>query len=597
MCEKKQKDGNAPQPLQEERMKKSVFVWMLFPLLIPSLTFSQVGDSPWPMFRHDLRHTGRSPYTGPGSPAFQWSYQTDEGVASSPAIGADGTIYVGSGWYFLTSTDSALYALNVDGGLKWKYYAERGIFSSPAVDKDGTIYFGSFDNYLYAVEDSISYGRLKWRTRLGFWVMSSPAIADDGTIYVGDLNFNLAAVDSNGHVKWADKTGWCIFSSPAIGINGVVYVGSKDHYLYAYEDLGDDYNRLWRHAFGSFYDGHLVDASPAIGDDGTIYIGTDPYGAAGTDPVPVDTSLFAVNPDGTRKWAFPTGDGVESSPAIGHDGTIYFGSFDSCVYAIRDEGDHGRLLWKFKTGGPVDASPTVGGDGTIYIGSRDSILYAFNPDGSILWAYDCGGDIESSVTIAGDGRIYFGGMDGKVYALGDIGPDVGLATIDIPDAIPADTTIVPGVTAHNFRMSPESFRIILAIEDSTSIVYLDTLGVTDLAGGQSYQALFAPWLVGKVGESFFHVIAFTVLSGDNNGTNDTLFAELLAGAELTCGDVNADDRVDMLDILYLMAYLYKYGAPPDPTEPADVNNDGDINMLDILYLVAFLYKSGPAPDC
>ena len=35
-------------------------------------------------------------------------------VASSPALGADGTIYVGS-------TDKNLYAVDVAGAMKWKY--------------------------------------------------------------------------------------------------------------------------------------------------------------------------------------------------------------------------------------------------------------------------------------------------------------------------------------------------------------------------------------------------------------------------------------------------------------------------------------------
>ncbi len=35
--------------------------------------------------------------------------------------------------------------------------------------------------------------------------------------------------------------------------------------------------------------------------------------------------LCAINLDGTRKWAFETGKAVESSPAIGADGTVYVG--------------------------------------------------------------------------------------------------------------------------------------------------------------------------------------------------------------------------------------------------------------------------------
>jgi aminopeptidase YwaD len=38
-----------------------------------------------------------------------------------------------------------------------------------------------------------------------------------------------------------------------------------------------------------------------------------------------------------------------------------------------------------------------------------------------------------------------------------------------------------------------------------------------------------------------------------------------------CGDANRDESNNMLDILYLISYLYKGGAEPDPLEAADVN--------------------------
>ena len=47
-----------------------------------------------------------------------------------------------------------------------------------------------------------------------------------------------------------------------------------------------------------------------------------------------DNKLYAINPDGTKKWEFVTGDGIDSSPSIGTDGTIYVGSDDKKLYAI-----------------------------------------------------------------------------------------------------------------------------------------------------------------------------------------------------------------------------------------------------------------------
>ena len=59
-----------------------------------------------------------------------------------------------------------------------------------------------------------------------------------------------------------------------------------------------------------------------MGADGTIYVGS------------YDHHLYAVNPDGSQKWKFATGDFVASSPAVGADGTIYVGSYDHHLYAV-----------------------------------------------------------------------------------------------------------------------------------------------------------------------------------------------------------------------------------------------------------------------
>ena len=55
-----------------------------------------------------------------------------------------------------------------------------------------------------------------------------------------------------------------------------------------------------------------VTTCPAIGLDGTVYFGCD------------DGKLYALNPDGNKKWDFTAGGAVGSSPAIAADGTVYF---------------------------------------------------------------------------------------------------------------------------------------------------------------------------------------------------------------------------------------------------------------------------------
>jgi C1A family cysteine protease len=65
----------------------------------------------------------------------------------------------------------------------------------------------------------------------------------------------------------------------------------------------------------------------------------------------------------------------------------------------------------------------------------------------------------------------------------------------------------------------------------------------------------------------------------------------------SCGDVEFDEEINILDVVYVINFSYKGGPAPDPIELADVNNDSDINILDIVYLINFLYKSGPEPIC
>ncbi len=257
-------------------MKKLFIILVIF-ILISSFNIFRVSSTIlveiWPMFHHDLQHTGQSPYdTSRNDGTLKWRYQTGSGIISSPAIGSDGTIYVGS-------LDSYLYSLNPEGTLKWRYQTGSGIGSSPAISSNGTIYVGSDDHYLYALNPD---GTLKWRYQTGSGIGSSPAISSDGTIYVGSDDHYLYALNPDGTLKWRYQTGVNINSSPAIGSDGTIYVGSHDHYI---EGLDDRY-------------------------------------------------LYALNPNGTLKWKFRTGDRIFSSPAISSDGTIYVGSWDNYLYAI-----------------------------------------------------------------------------------------------------------------------------------------------------------------------------------------------------------------------------------------------------------------------
>jgi outer membrane protein assembly factor BamB len=92
----------------------------------------------------------------------------------------------------------------------------------------------------------------------------------------------------------------------------------------------------------------MVRYSPAVAGD-TVYFG--------------GYYLYAVDTQtGEQKWEFETA-GEMRSPAIGDDGTVYFGIMNDYLYAV--DGQTGEEKWKIKLGG-IPASPAIA-NGTVYV--------------------------------------------------------------------------------------------------------------------------------------------------------------------------------------------------------------------------------------
>jgi outer membrane protein assembly factor BamB len=386
---------------------------------------------------------------------------------------------------------------------KWPFDTPTGsIISSPAIDltggpHDGTIYVGSNDGHLYAVNPD---GSPKWQApdvgSVGA-VNSSPAIADDGTIYVGSDDGHLYAVDpDDGSLIWqfpsAGSIG-AVRSSPAIGSDGTIYVGATNGNVYAINPDGSPRGLNWPYAVGS-----PVISSPAIDltggpNDGTIYIG------AGDQGIPDDGRLIAINPDGTQKWVFlaeagaGSDDDMDSSPAVGADGTIYIGSDDDNLYAVNPN-DHTKK-WKFPTIGDVESRPAISeSDATVYVESESIRLYALNvANGSQKWQFILGlfsddADIESSPTLDSDGNVYIGSKGGEVRAINKEDGSLrwqfptGNIVRSTPAINPRDKTVYVGSNDTNFYAfnqlaEPRNFRD-ESVEDKKLIISDDFPAVT-----------------------------------------------------------------------------------------------------------------------
>ena len=312
----------------------------------------------------------------------RWRYMTGRAIASSPALGPDGTIYVGS-------YDGYLYAVRPQCILKWRYQTGALVRFSPAVAADGTVYFGSDDGHLYALNPDSS---LKWSRTMGNYVACSPTIGSDGTVYAASDTGTLCAFSADGSLAWQYPIPWGIAGSPAIAMDGTLYFGSYDSVI----AVNADGTPKWRCHVG-YWPG-----TAAIASDGTIYVGSR------------DSGLYAINPDGAVRWRYPVSGETGSEPAIGADGTVYIGSSAGIMFAVSPDG---TLKWDYATGGSVSSTPAVAADGTVYFGSDDGYVYALNPDGSLKWRYLTGDAVRSSPAIAADGVMYVGSSDYYLYAL------------------------------------------------------------------------------------------------------------------------------------------------------------------------------------
>ena len=228
----------------------------------------------------------------------------------------------------------------------------------------------------------------KWRYNCWEYVQGGPIIDKNGVIYFGSFEDYLYAFYSNGTLKWKTQIG-TMDSTPSIDENGIIYVGTiwwMDRLYAVYSNNG---TIKW-----SYYNtGDDIDSSPAIGNDGTIYFGD--WGGW----------IHALNPNGTLKWKYHTGNIVTGSPAIGLNGIVYCGSHDNKLYAFYP--NNGTVKWTFQTGDWVRVSPCIGNDGIVYCVSLDSYLYAIYPEnGTMKWRVSVGAG--TNPTIGRDGTIYAG---------------------------------------------------------------------------------------------------------------------------------------------------------------------------------------------
>ncbi|MEO0004794.1 MAG: PQQ-binding-like beta-propeller repeat protein [candidate division WOR-3 bacterium] len=286
--------------------------------------------------------------------ARRWEFiDVDEDeFAIAPTIGEDGTIYVGT-------EGGRFYALNPSGTIKWQKTFSAGIIT-PAALGGGTIFLQTEDDSVFAI-DAVT-GERKW----GFYAgggIQAPVIGPDGTVFVSQEDTLFALDPGSGGVKWRYGMKGTVTVSPAIDVTrGALYVVDEDGWFVSLNLTDGSLN--WETNVGS------TPSFPVIGGDGTIYL-------------TVVSALLALDPqNGGVKWDFipPLQSEDLSMPAVSSEGIIYFlvissgttGEVDS-LYAVNSDGSR-RWATGLRLGSPGDfiSAPKIDNSGLIYIGDGTS---------------------------------------------------------------------------------------------------------------------------------------------------------------------------------------------------------------------------------
>ena len=309
-------------------------------------------------------------------------------------------------------------------------------------------------------------GRIRWRfTVAGDYVPRRSAIGPDGTVYANDVLGRLYALTPDGGLKW-------VFQAGLIGAMGSVSVGA----------------------------------------DGTVYVGglvpKDPSTPCQSNTIVNVEGIFAVNPDGTRKWLFDkTCDSLLSGPDVGPDGNIHAVSESIGIgaFALKPDGTlahapHGRFGVDGSSGTEIVFGPAAPGEAPTqkYFQYESGGLFGYTLTGQQVFLYPTNA-VGITQPVAGQrtGTVYTTPDQqtvGNLFAVSPRGalrwvsPIRPIHSLSIPDAPPSESAVYivqDGGKLH--RVKPEDGSVVWTFIDNYEQLFHPIASPDDrlvLMGGQ-----------------------------------------------------------------------------------------------------------------
>ncbi|MEW5924319.1 MAG: dockerin type I domain-containing protein [Candidatus Zixiibacteriota bacterium] len=100
-------------------------------------------------------------------------------------------------------------------------------------------------------------------------------------------------------------------------------------------------------------------------------------------------------------------------------------------------------------------------------------------------------------------------------------------------------------------------------------------------------------IIGLEPDSTYYI---AIRAADDAG-NWSEVSNIYSNAYFICADANSDNNINLMDVIFLLIFLYRHGPAPDQLASCDINSDNSINLMDVTYLMNYLYKGGPPPIC
>ena len=189
---------------------------------------------------------------------------------------------------------------------------------------------------------------------------------ESGSLAVTVGNYKWNSVDLN----FGGLTGYVKTSNPVFSPDGkTMYIPTSTPagHLFAIDVVSGEFKWVFAISQITYGGGALV------APDGTI------YQCVRNATI---NNVYAINPNGTQKWAVKLDAAVGAFPALSVDGVLYCLTNKSTLYAL--DASSGVIKWQQSLDGATGSAVAIDKAGNVYAGTSAAI-YAFKPNKDQIW--------------------------------------------------------------------------------------------------------------------------------------------------------------------------------------------------------------------